>query len=108
MRPRLALCLTALFLLLAPVEGQAAYYRGGGDRIQVEFEIRGHWVFYGRVAATQFCIGPKGTRFKHRIRVYWGQYAGRIPPRDSTSIHTYLIHFGPGGRIREEIGYTET
>jgi hypothetical protein len=95
-------------MLLVPAGGGAAYYRGGGDRIQVEFEIRGHWLRYGRVATTQFCTDREGHRFQHRIRVYWGQYAGRIPPRDSTSIYTSPIDFGPGGRIRVESVYTES
>jgi hypothetical protein len=86
---------------------EAAFYRGGGPRIDVELRIRQDKIVYGRIATSQFCIGPKGDHFRRRIVAYIGDYGGEYPPRDTTEIFADEIYVNRGGRFDARYRYTE-
>jgi len=95
------LSLTLVLALACVSHSQAAYYRGGGPGIRVEFRIQHHSVAFGRIATSQYCETRAGERFKRQVRVYFGPFDHQHPPRDSTLFLPDIIHLTRDGRIDE-------
>jgi len=98
----LTLLSVTLVLALAWVgNSQAAYYRGGGPGIQVEFRIQHRDLVFARIATSQYCQTRGGERFKRLVRAYFGPFDHQHPPRDSTVFYPDIIHLTRDGRIEE-------
>ena len=104
LRTSVLLGLTAalILVLLGPASSEAAFYRGGGKRIQVELQIVHDRLIYGRIKTSAFCQDrhKPHRRYLQRIDAVWGDYVHRLPPKASTETYNFVAPVR-GGRLDE-------